>query len=142
MLSSCVVPTEYGVSRTRADNTEDLATTNELNALAEEYWGRYLCKKGESSFFKFDNSFYQLAGAKPEGTLLDLIPADKLNGIEATGVLSVKSTARKDYSSSGWSDWSNDDVSWLFVSIDKKNGKWEIEDNPRLQSMDCNAIPS
>lgn len=135
MLSSCVVPAEYGVSRTRAGSSE-------LNTIAKEYWGRYLCKKGDSSFFKFDGQFYQLAGAKPTGTLLDLTPADKLNGIDTTGVLSVESIARKDYSGGQWSDWSNDDVSWLFVSINKKNGKWEIEDNPRLQSMDCNSIPS
>ena len=123
------------MSKTRAGSSE-------LNAIAEEYWNRYLCKIGESSFFKFDDRFYQLAGAKPMGILLDTTSADKLNGIDATGVLKVNSSARKDYSAGKWSDWSNDDVSWLFVSINKKNGKWEIEDNPRLQSMDCNSIPS
>ena len=76
------------------------------------------------------------------GILLDTTPADRLNGIDATGVLSVESIARKDYSAGVWSDWSNDDVSWLFVSIHKKNGKWEIEDNPRVQSIDCNSIPN
>ena len=144
MLSGCVVPAEYGVSRTRAGSSENLAIANELNDIAEEYWSRYSCKKGDSSFFKFDGNFYQLAGAKPTGTLLDLTPADKLNGIDATGVLSMESEARKDYSMtlSKWSDWSNDDVSWLFVSVNKKKGKWEIEDNSRLQSINCNSIPS
>lgn len=84
ILSSCVVPAEYGVNRTRAGSSE-------LNAIAKEYWDRYLCKRGESSFFKFDGSFYQLPGAKPMGILLDTTPADRLNGIDATGVLSVKS---------------------------------------------------
>lgn len=142
MLSSCVVPAEYGVSRTKAGSSENLAMTNELNNIAEEYWDKYLCKKGESSFFKFDDRFYQITGVKLTGTLFDLTAADKLNGIEATGVLTVKSIARKDYFPGKWSDWSNDDVSWLFVSVNKKNGKWEIEDNARLQSMDCNSIPS
>lgn len=142
MLSSCVVPAEYGESRTKAGSSENLAMTNELNNIAEGYWDKYLCKKGESSFFKFDDRFYQITGVKLTGTLFDLTPADKLNGIEATGVLSIKSIARKDYSPGKWSDWSNDDVSWLFVSVNKKNGKWEIEDNARLQSMDCNSIPS
>jgi hypothetical protein len=134
MLSNCVVPTKYGVNRTRAGSSE-------LDAIAKQYWDRYLCKRGESSFFKFDGSFYQIAGAKPMGILLDTTHADKLNGIDATGVLRVESTARKDYSAGKWSKWSNDDISWLFVSIHKKNGKWEIEDNPRLQSINCNAIP-
>lgn len=135
MLSSCVVPAEYGENRTSSGSSE-------LNSIAEKYWDKYFCKRGESSFFKFDGSFYQIVGAKPIGILLDTTTADKLNGIDAVGVLSVESTARKDYSAGKWSDWSNDDVSWLFVSINKKKGKWEIEDNPRIQSIDCDSIPS
>jgi len=136
MLSSCVVPAEYGVSRTRAGSSE-------LNAIAEEYWNKYLCKKGESTFFKFDDRLYQVASAKPMGILLDTTPADKLNGIDATGALTMSSVARRNYSAGEWSDWSDDDArSWVSVYINKKNGKWEIVDNPRLQSMDCNSIPS
>lgn len=142
MLSSCVVPAEYGVSRTRAGGSENFAMTNELNDIAKAYWDKYLCKRGDSSFFKFDDRFHQINGAKSVGVLLDLTPADKLNGIGATGVLTVRSTARKDYSTGKWSEWFNDDLSWLFVSANKKNGKWEIEDNPRLQTMDCNSIPN
>lgn len=50
MLSSCAVPDKYGANRTISGNSE-------LNAVAEEYWDRYLCKKGESSFLKFDDPF-------------------------------------------------------------------------------------
>ncbi len=142
MLSSCVVPAEYGVSRTKAGSIENSAMTNELNNIAEEYWDKYFCKKGESSFFKFDDRFYQITGVKAIGVLFDLTPADKLNGIEATGILNVQSIARKDYSAGKWSDWSNRNVSWIYVSVKKKNGKWEIGDNPLLQAMDCNSIPS
>ena len=134
LLPGCVVPAEYGVRRNTAGNSE-------LNAMAEVYWDKYLCKRGESTFYKLNDRFYQIAGAKSIGILLDTTPADKLNGIEATGVLKVNSIALKDYSAGKWSDWSNDDSQWLFVSVNKKNGKWEIEDEPRLQSIDCNSIP-
>lgn len=55
----------------------------------------------------------------------------------------MSSVARRDYSAGKWSDWLDDDTSWwVSVYTKKKNGKWEIEDNPGLQSMDCNSIPS
>ena len=140
MLSGCVLPAEYGVSRTRAGSAENLATNNELNALAEEYWGRYLCKKGESSFLKLGDQLYQIAGAKPIGILLDKTPADELNGIDASGVLMVSLVALRDYSAGQWSDWSSNDLLGS-VHVSKRNGTWEIEGNPRLQSIDCNSIP-
>ena len=143
MLSSCVLPAEYGVSRTTKSGGSQLKGDNELKDMAEEYWNKYLCKKGESSFLKFDDSIYQVAGAKPLGLLLDTTPADNLNGIDATGVLRVNSVAHRYYSKGKWSNWSDDDArSWVSVYINKKNGKWVIEDNPKVQSMDCNSIPS
>lgn len=72
--------------------------------MAEEYGNKYLCKKGESTFFKFDERLYQVASAKLMGILLDTTPADKLNGIDATGALTMSSVARRDYSAGEWSD--------------------------------------
>lgn len=39
MLSSCVVPAEYGMSRTKAGGSE-FKGSSELKGMAEEYWNK------------------------------------------------------------------------------------------------------
>ncbi len=122
---------------------------NQLNDIAENYWDKYSCKKGESRFFKndFDNledseKLYEIRNVRFKGDTYKPTAADNLNSIDTRGYLEAVGTVFRYYYDGKWTEWMDGPGRMLSVSISKKNGKWEIEDEPRVIPIDCNSIPN
>lgn len=84
---------------------------NEMNDLAESYWSKYLCKKNNSYYiYVVDAGFLsELKEVRFNGTSFEQTPADKLNNIEKTGVLSADALTHRPFydSKRKWADWRN-----------------------------------
>lgn len=119
---------------------------NEMNDLAKSYWAKYLCQKHDSYYIHIvDTGFlYELKEVRFNGVSFEQTPADKLNNIEKTGVLSVDALAHRPFydSKRKWADWRNYGSGINIKVYTKKiNGEWQAENQEEYIRPDCSNLP-
>ena len=86
------------------------------------------------------NTLYELKEVKFTDRINKQTPADKLNNIEQTGISSAAAIAHIYGSDSKWTKWI-DYAPYIFVSMKKINGQWQVENQDRYSSSDCSNLP-
>lgn len=129
----------------KSSGVSDVSATsqihNEMKNLSESYWSKYMCKNNNSSYMIIYNTLYELKEVRFTDIINKQTPADQLNNIDKTGILSAAAIAHRAYSSDNkWTEWI-DYAPYIFVSMKKINGQWQVENQDRYSSPDCSNLP-
>ncbi len=148
----------FGASIVSCDLLDGL--DNEALRLGKEYYEKRLFLKcGDSWFGRIvvdilpaRHGFLQVKNLEYVLRKDPLSEADKANGIEWNGRLSITGKMFRIYNPGGWSEWRDWAQNWAFnpagfmlppVSIHRINGQWQVGNAPLPNKIDfsCSQIP-